>query len=102
MILRQEITRDPQGVGYATMDHAKIVEYLNQKQFYQTEMMADQQAEMNESFFDNILYATKLTDVTINLFGLKIAQQVKRSRAELLFGPDTLVTEQDIRLALLS
>jgi hypothetical protein len=109
MILRQEITRDPQDVGYSQMTHEEMVKLLNHKQFYQTEMMADKQAELQESFFDNILYVTKSvqvnsTDFTFpaNLFGLKIAHQVKRSRAELLFGPDTVVSEQDIRLALLS
>lgn len=108
MILRQELTRDPQDIGYDKMTHTEVVNSLNDKQFYQTEMMANKQTELQESFFDNILYATKtvtFTDVTstqIGLFGLKIAQQVKRSRAELLFGPDTLVTEQDIRFALLS
>lgn len=103
MILRQEITRDPQEVGYMNMTHTEVAKALNEKQFFQTEMMVDKQAEMQESFFDNILYITKSTvTAELGLFGLKIANQVKRSRAELLFGPDVLVTEQDIRLALLS
>lgn len=101
MILRQEITRDPQNAGYATMTHTEIAAFLNNKQFYQTEMVANKQAELQESYFDNILYITK-TEVTVNLFGLKVAEQVKRSRAELLFGPDEEVTEQDVRMALLS
>ncbi len=89
--LSNELERDPQEFGYHTMSVDEIVEALNKKQFFHTELIPGS---------DGAAGITILGAKQIQTIGLNIVQQVERSRAELLFGPDTIITSEDISLAL--
>lgn len=94
-ILRNELVRDPIELGYHGKTPEEVIKLLNNKQF--------SEAAMFDENGKQIFYAvTKTTapPVTPQLNAAKmLSQQIKRSRAELLFGPMTQITIEDIDLA---
>lgn len=91
-ILKNELYRDPLEIGYKSLSFDEIAAMLNVKQFSEAALFSDTQAAQ-------IFYVTaKMQQIALGIH----AQQVKRSRAELLFGNDVVVTAEDVRLSYLS
>lgn len=110
LVLRREIKRDPQELGYANMSPEDLLATLNDKRYFQSELDPNQRA--------NLIYGataptvtdpgpgpiplptTATTQTKVALWGMNLLRQVKRSRAELLFGEDIIITMEDIQTAL--
>jgi hypothetical protein len=94
-ILRNELVRDPIELGYHGKTPEEIVKLINQKQFSESAMFDESGKQ--------IFYAVTKTTAPPVIMQLNMtkmmSQQIKRSRAELLFGPTTQITVDDIDLA---
>jgi hypothetical protein len=99
-ILKKEITRDPIELEYHNKTLEEIVAIMNDRQFSEAALYDENGAQ--------IFYATgkTSTDLFMNKNDVSSVDvypnQIKRSRAELLFGPDTVIEKEDIKLANLS
>jgi hypothetical protein len=92
-VLGNEIVRDPLELGYQYLNRTQIIEIINKPQFSEATINTDS---------ENIRHAvTKVTlsKTSAKLAFLNVTDFVKRSRAELLFGPGTVITLEDLRLA---
>jgi oxalate decarboxylase/phosphoglucose isomerase-like protein (cupin superfamily) len=99
-VLKQEIVRDPQGLGYADMTADAAAAALNLKQFYQTNSKphTDMDARLAKSDPGAMGATGKYYyDVVITTMGA-----LRISRAEQLFGLGASITDADVELALLS
>lgn len=99
--LKQELQRDPQEFGYAKMTPELVARTLNDKQFYQTEFPSHRDNDARPVNPWGVMYVTSKIAETAS-FSFSVNTQVRRSRAELLFGPGIEITEEDVELALMA
>jgi hypothetical protein len=97
--LKQEIVRDPQRLGYNGLDPEGVAARLNLRQFYQSDLISHRDQD-RVAKAQNVLYVTTESS-KFSVFGLRVGETTKRSRAEVLFGAGTVVTTDDVDLALL-
>lgn len=101
-VLRNELVRDPIELGYNGMTPEEIVILINDKQFSESALFDENGVQVfysaSKTFTSTIYGGT-----TIPMAGAAAkppyTKQIKRSRAELLFGYDVIITVDDIDLA---
>ncbi len=94
-ILKKELSRDPIELGYSGKTKEEIVSLINEKLFSESALFDKNGVQV---FYADGKTSSGSTSASLAISEYFTTKQIKRSRAELLFGYETVITVDDINL----